>query len=151
MRLNCGAVVVTHARALHSTALMCCYILACCACCCIAQVVLPLLCFDEEDAELWEDDPQEFVRKGYDVMEDMFGTKTAAANFVTTLAAKKAKGHLASLMRRLAEVMTAHDTAARAAAAGGPPVTVALARQMDGAMLAVGALSDTLKNRVCRS
>jgi hypothetical protein len=27
------------------------------------QVVLPLLCFDEEDAELWEEDPQEFVRK----------------------------------------------------------------------------------------
>lgn len=27
------------------------------------QVVLPLLCFDAEDAELWEDDPQEFVRK----------------------------------------------------------------------------------------
>jgi hypothetical protein len=26
-------------------------------------VVLPLLCFDEEDAELWEEDPQEFVRK----------------------------------------------------------------------------------------
>jgi hypothetical protein len=25
--------------------------------------VLPLLCFDEEDAELWEEDPQEFVRK----------------------------------------------------------------------------------------
>lgn len=27
------------------------------------QVVLPQLCFDDEDAELWEDDPQEFVRK----------------------------------------------------------------------------------------
>lgn len=29
----------------------------------LPQVVLPLLCFDEEDAELWEEDPQEFVRK----------------------------------------------------------------------------------------
>lgn len=26
-------------------------------------MVLPLLCFDAEDAELWEEDPQEFVRK----------------------------------------------------------------------------------------
>jgi hypothetical protein len=33
----------------------------CCAL--ILQVVLPQLCFDDEDAELWEDDPQEFVRK----------------------------------------------------------------------------------------
>lgn len=31
-----------------------------CAC---VQVVLPQLCFDDEDAELWEEDPQEFVRK----------------------------------------------------------------------------------------
>lgn len=30
---------------------------------CGLQVVLPQLCFDDEDAELWEDDPQEFVRK----------------------------------------------------------------------------------------
>jgi hypothetical protein len=29
----------------------------------LAQIVLPLLCFDEEDALLWEEDPQEFVRK----------------------------------------------------------------------------------------
>jgi hypothetical protein len=27
------------------------------------QVVLPHLCFDDQDAELWEEDPQEFVRK----------------------------------------------------------------------------------------
>jgi hypothetical protein len=27
------------------------------------QVVLPQLCFDDEDAQLWEEDPQEFVRK----------------------------------------------------------------------------------------
>lgn len=26
-------------------------------------MVLPQLCFDDEDAELWEEDPQEFVRK----------------------------------------------------------------------------------------
>lgn len=31
--------------------------------CVLAQVVLPQLCFDDEDAELWEEDPQEFVRK----------------------------------------------------------------------------------------
>jgi len=33
-----------------------------CLCACV-QVVLPQLCFDDEDAELWEEDPQEFVRK----------------------------------------------------------------------------------------
>lgn len=29
--------------------------------CC--SVVFPMLCFDDEDAELWEDDPQEYIRK----------------------------------------------------------------------------------------
>jgi hypothetical protein len=27
------------------------------------SVVFPLLCFDDEDAELWQDDPQEYIRK----------------------------------------------------------------------------------------
>lgn len=29
--------------------------------CC--SVVFPMLCFDDEDAELWADDPQEYIRK----------------------------------------------------------------------------------------
>jgi hypothetical protein len=86
--------------------------------------------------------------QGYDVLEDMMGTKTAAANFVTTLAQKKPKTHLPWLMARLVDVMNAHDAAVKAAAAGGPPVSMELARQMDGAMLAIGSLSSTLKARV---
>lgn len=27
------------------------------------SVVFPMLCFDDEDAELWEEDPQEYIRK----------------------------------------------------------------------------------------
>ncbi len=27
------------------------------------SVVFPMLCFDDEDAELWADDPQEYIRK----------------------------------------------------------------------------------------
>lgn len=76
------------------------------------------------------------------------GTKTAAANFVMTLAQKKPKSHLPWLMQRLVEVMNAHDAAVKAAAAGGQPVPVELARQMDGAMLAIGSLSGTLKSKV---
>eukprot|EP00879_Flechtneria_rotunda_P022091 GHRR01023309.1.p1 GENE.GHRR01023309.1~~GHRR01023309.1.p1 ORF type:complete len:1020 (+),score=395.54 GHRR01023309.1:417-3476(+) len=113
----------------------------------LSKVVLPLLCFDDEDAALWEEDPQEFVRKGYDVLEDMMGTKTAAANFVTTVGQKKPKTHLPWLMARLNGVLVAHDAAAKAAAAGGLSVPQQLARQMDGAMLAIGSLSNTLKAR----
>jgi hypothetical protein len=44
--------------------------------------------------------------------------------------------------------MRAHDAAVKAAAAGGPPVPGKLATQMDGALLAIGSLSSTLKSRV---
>lgn len=40
-------------------------------------------------------------------------------------------------------------TEQQAAAAGGGPVPQQIARRMDGAMLAVGALSDILKHKVC--
>ena len=29
----------------------------------LTNCVFPLMCFDDEDAELWEDDPQEYIRK----------------------------------------------------------------------------------------
>lgn len=29
----------------------------------MARVLLPLMCFNDEDAELWTDDPHEYVRK----------------------------------------------------------------------------------------
>lgn len=81
--------------------------------------------------------------QGYDVYEDMLGPKTAAANFISTLAQKKPKSHLPSLMARLVEVMNAHAAAVKA---GNVPME--LARQMDGAMLAIGSLNNTLKTRV---
>jgi hypothetical protein len=28
------------------------------------EIVFPLLCFNQEDAELWRDDPHDYVRKG---------------------------------------------------------------------------------------
>ena len=29
----------------------------------LTKCVFDLMCFDDEDAELWEDDPQEYIRK----------------------------------------------------------------------------------------
>ncbi len=29
----------------------------------MARVLFPLMCFDDSDAELWADDPQEYIRK----------------------------------------------------------------------------------------
>lgn len=130
--------------------------------CCLPtarSVVFPLLCFDDEDAELWEDDPQEYIRKvgggvlgcgfkrvgrmagwdddpqactadarqvaaaglrtaslpsrcapatqcthppappqGYDIMEDIYSTRTAAMSFLHELCKARPKGNLEPLM-----------------------------------------------------
>jgi hypothetical protein len=47
------------------------------------------------------------------VLEDMMSPRTSASNFVTTIAAKRAKQHMPPLMARLVEVMNTY------AAAGG--------------------------------
>jgi hypothetical protein len=44
----------------------------------ISHVLFPILCFDAKDKELWEDDPHEFVRKTYDIMEDYTSERVAA-------------------------------------------------------------------------
>lgn len=48
----------------------------------VLHVVFPLLCFSDEDRQLWEEDPQEYVRKGYDVIEDLYSEKNAATVFL---------------------------------------------------------------------
>lgn len=106
----------------------------------LLHVVFPLLCFDDEDAELWEDDPQEYIRKGYDIMEDIYSTKTAAMNFLHELCKARAKGNLDMLMAHLVGVLNEYQAAH-------PGAPVALARKMDGALLAIGTLSDVLKDK----
>lgn len=124
----------------------------------LQSVVFPLVCFGEEDAALWEEDPQEYIRKGYDVIEDMYSTKTAAANVLHVLVTKKPKAHMDKVMAQVAGVFAEHAAAVASSAggggggsggggAGGAGVPVALARRMDGALLIVGSLSDVLKSK----
>lgn len=51
----------------------------------IAHIVFPFLCFNAEDKELWESDPQEYQRVAFAVDEDMFSPKAAAASVIIDL------------------------------------------------------------------
>lgn len=113
----------------------------------LLHVVLPLLAFNDADAELWADDPAEFVRKGYDILEDMYSPRTAAQNLLVIIAQKKRKAHLSQFMAHIASTLSAHDAAVREAAAAGRPVPADIARRMDGALLAVGTCADVLKHK----
>jgi len=107
----------------------------------MARVLFPLMCFDDDDAELWEDDPQEYIRKGYDITEEMYSPKSAASNFLHELCEARGK-NMVPFMEQVTAIFAQYQ---QAAAAGQVPEDVA--RRMDGALLSIGALSDILKSK----
>ena len=36
----------------------------------LCRIVFPVLCFNDEDQELWDDDPSEYIRRATDYMQD---------------------------------------------------------------------------------
>uniref|UniRef100_A0A7R9YU85 Importin N-terminal domain-containing protein n=1 Tax=Chlamydomonas euryale TaxID=1486919 RepID=A0A7R9YU85_9CHLO len=105
------------------------------------NIAFPILCFNEADAQLWEEDPHEYIRKGYDIMEDMYSPKTAVANFAHELCSKK-KAHLDAFMAMIVQVLNTYQAKAQAGSA-----TAADASRMDGAMMAVGVMVRLLKHK----
>ena len=99
----------------------------------VSHVLFPLLCFDEKDKEMWEDDPHEFVRKTYDIMEDYTSARVAACNLVIDLCKKRTQTTLVPTL----EMCVGHM---KAFAEGSGNAAV-----LDGAMYCVGALENSLQ------
>ncbi|KAL4289962.1 hypothetical protein GQ457_14G000330 [Hibiscus cannabinus] len=100
------------------------------------EIVFPLMCFNDNDQKLWEEDPHEYVRKGYDIIEDLYSPRTASMDFVSELVRKRGKENLQKFIQFIVEIFRRYDAA---------PVEYKPYRQKDGALLAVGALCDKLK------
>ncbi|XP_051118176.1 importin beta-like SAD2 [Andrographis paniculata] len=100
------------------------------------EIIFPLMCFNDNDQRLWEEDPYEYVRKGYDIIEDLYSPRTAALDFVSELVRKRGKENLQKFLLFIVNVFKRYDEAA-------PEYKPY--RQKDGALLAIGALCDKLK------
>ncbi|CAH2059895.1 unnamed protein product [Thlaspi arvense] len=100
------------------------------------EIVFPLMCFNETDQTLWEEDPHEYVRKGYNIIEDLYSPRTAAMDFVNELVRKRGKENLPKFVQFVVGIFRSYEEA---------PAELKPYRQKDGAMLAVGALCDKLK------
>ncbi|KAE8670295.1 Importin beta-like SAD2-like protein [Hibiscus syriacus] len=98
--------------------------------------VFPLMCFNDNDQKLWEEDPHEYVRKGYDIIEDLYNPRTASMDFVSELVRKRGKENLQKFIQFIVNIFKRYDEAS---------VEYKPYRQKDGALLAVGALCDKLK------
>lgn len=100
------------------------------------EIVFPLMCFSDNDQKLWEEDPHEYVRKGYDIIEDLYSPRTASMDFVSELVRKRGKENLHKFIQFIVEVFRRYDEAS---------IEYKPYRQKDGALLAIGALCDKLK------
>ncbi|KAJ8774330.1 hypothetical protein K2173_011579 [Erythroxylum novogranatense] len=100
------------------------------------EIVFPLMCFNDNDQKLWDEDPHEYVRKGYDIIEDLYSPRTAAMDFVSELVRKRGKENLQKFVLFIVEIFKRYDES---------PVEYKPYRQKDGALLAIGALCDKLK------
>jgi len=104
----------------------------------VSHVLFPMLCFDQNDQELWEDDPQEFVRKAYDIMEDFTSQRVAACNLINDLCKKRTKTALLPTL----EMCVGHISAYAAAPPGQGD-----ASKRDGALYCIGSLSGPLQEK----
>ena len=105
------------------------------------NILFPLACFSDEDAELWEEDPHEYVRKGYDLLEDLYTTRAQVIHFFIDMTSCKVpcKDNLPQLVNHIGAIFVQFmSTAAKERNPG-------LERQMDGALLIFGSLSEKLK------
>ncbi|XP_031254768.1 importin beta-like SAD2 [Pistacia vera] len=100
------------------------------------EIVFPLMCFNDNDQKLWDEDPHEYVRKGYDIIEDLYSPRTASMDFVSELVRKRGKDNLHKFIQFIVEIFKRYDES---------PVEYKPYSQKDGALLAIGALCDKLK------
>ncbi|XP_054821841.1 importin beta-like SAD2 [Prosopis cineraria] len=100
------------------------------------EIVFPLMCFNDNDRKLWDEDPHEYVRKGYDIIEDLYSPRTASMDFVSELVRKRGKENLHKFIHFIVKIFKRYDEA---------PAEYKPYRQKDGALLAIGALCDKLK------
>ena len=106
----------------------------------LLQVLFPLLCFSERDQKQWDEDPIEYVRKEFDVIEEFYNPRTAATSLCIDLAKARGKDAL--------PIFVAHCSAKLNEAQGA--TDAAVLAQKDGALLCLGALHDKLfKKQEC--
>ncbi|XP_030844944.1 importin-7 isoform X2 [Strongylocentrotus purpuratus] len=94
----------------------------------IQDVLFPLMCYTDEDDELWRDDPYEYIRLKFDVFEDFISPVTAAQTVLHSSASKR-KEVLSKTMGFCLQVITE------------PTVDP---RKKDGALHMIGTLAEIL-------
>lgn len=115
----------------------------------VTGMVFPYLCIADADLALWADEPLEYVRRTYDVMEDFGTPRSAACSLLFVLSRTRRAVVVGPIMEFLVRIFDAYADCRRRLAAGvmdarGQEELTMLARQKEGAFLAIGTIQETL-------
>lgn len=97
----------------------------------IKEIIFPIMQFNEEDQEMYEDDPAEYIRRKFDIYDD-YSTPVPAAEALFTACCKTRKGILQESMTSLFAFIVSPDR---------PP------RERDGAFYMIGSVSEILMKK----
>lgn len=98
----------------------------------VSHVVFPLLCTTDNDIDIFENDPNEYIHKNIDVYEESHTPDIAATNFLVTLIRKRSRHTLNPLLTFVQGVVTAHQS---------NPADLELARQQEAALRIMGSIA----------
>lgn len=94
----------------------------------VENILFPLMCYSDEDEDLWTTDPHEYIRMKFDVFEDYVSPVTAAQNLLHILCSKR-KGMLPKILAFVVRILNESASAPR---------------MLDGALHIVGSVADIL-------
>ena len=96
------------------------------------NIIFPVLCLNTDDIELFDNDPQEFVRKIHNPLRDWVDPFQAATNLLQTMARYRQKYTLPRLMPFIFGLLTEYNSA---------PAEVRDYRKKDAIMVAISVIS----------
>lgn len=75
----------------------------------LLESVLPTLCLNQKDLQLWEENPQEFVRKSLDIMEEFHDPRVAASNVLVAMVKIRTKYCLDMILTAVQQTMVEYQ------------------------------------------
>jgi hypothetical protein len=102
--------------------------------------MFPLFCFNDADAELWEDDPAELIRKESDLLDEFWDPRLTGMNLLFDLIKLRSADYLHLVVTHCIGVLNAYQACPQQ-----NPRPEPLARQKDGALVVIGNLIGQLE------
>ncbi len=71
----------------------------------VLESVFPTICLSPEDLDMFENDPQEYVRRQYDFMEECHDPRVAGSQFIIMLVKKRTRDSLTMITGAITEIL----------------------------------------------